>query len=533
MLRSLTPRRLEEIDAALVAGVPAVTFLAELQGAALDPAILRRLAQVLLLDRQWPRAVAAAQLASALRPGDASYKVELGTTLSAGAAYEAAQQCFEEAFALKPDDLAFRFARAQGHHVLGQIDEALLDYDAILAKQPDTAPVHSFRMVALNYRETRPEPFLEEARGYGKLLGGAVNRPNGREYGHLRVGILSSDLRSHSVSFFLRPLLERIPGDVDVRLYGDSVHEDEVTVELMKLAHGNYSNVQVLNNEALEKRLLADQLDVAIDLTGHFSKNRLPIFAHRIAPVQVSYLGYPNTTGVRAMDWRIGDSVMDAGGVSEWTERLTTLRAGMLAYAPSTEAPPMNRDLPAKPVLGYFGHLGKISPECARTWSEILQEMPAARLIIKGDGLGDSKIRARWQKRWAAWGLNTDTDQVILREHCGARSSHLAMYDEITLSLDAWPYNGTTTVCESLWMGVPVLTLKGVRHASRVGAGLVQGMGLGEGTIATTPEEYKIAAIQALTSPVRLARGDLAQAKWLQHDAIAEEFWTTVKGLQP
>lgn len=529
----MTTRRLEEIDAALAAGVPATTFLAELQArGTLDPAVLRRLAQVFLLERQWPRAVAAAQLAAALRPDDASYKVELGTTLSSGAAYEAAQRCFEEAFALKPDDVSIRFARAQGHHVLGQIDEALLDYDAVLAKQPGVVQAHSFRMVALNYREVSAEPFLETARTYGKLLGVPVNRPLGGDDGTaLRVGILSSDLRSHSVSFFLRPLLERIPDGTEVRLYGDSVHEDEVTAELARLT-GHYQNVQVLNNETLERLLLAEQLDVAIDLTGHFSRNRLPIFAHRVAPVQISYLGYPNTTGVRAMDWRLGDSVMDAGGVGEWTERLTTLRAGMLAYAPPVEAPPVRHELPSQPTLGYFGHLGKISPECARTWAEILQEMPAARLLIKGDGLGDSKVRARWQKRWAAWGLNTDSEQVILREHEKSRVDHLAMYNEVTLSLDAWPYNGTTTVCESLWMGVPVLTLKGARHASRVGAGLVQGVGLGDGTIATTLEEYKIAAIQALTSPVRLARGDLAKAKWLQHDAIAEEFWTTVKHLQ-
>lgn len=532
----MTPRRLEEIDAALAAGVPSTAFLGELQAAALDPATLRRLAQVLLLERQWPRAVAVAQLASALRPGDADYKAGLGTVLLGGAAYQAAHRCYEEALALKPDDLSIRFSRAQGHHFLYQIDEAIQDYDVVLERQPDNVQTHSFRMVALNYRETNQEPFMLAARAYGKLLGPAVNHETGarRQEAGTRVGILSADLRSHSVTYFLRPLLERIPQGIEVRLYGDSNHEDEVTQELAKLT-GHYQNVHVLNNDALEKLFLAEKLDVAIDLSGHFSKNRLPVFGRRVAPVQVSYLGYPNTTGVRAMDWRIGDSAMDAGSGDRWTERLTTLRAGMLAYAPPQEAPPVSKGMPSQSTLGYFGHLGKISPECARTWGEILKEVPSVKLLIKGDGLGSPEVRARWQRRWAAWGLDTCTNQVILREHCGSRASHLAMYGEITLSLDTWPYNGTTTICESLWMGVPVLTMKGVRHASRVGAGLIQGLGSwvsGLGGIVTTPEGYKIAAVQAMVSPVRLARGDLAKAKWLQHDAVAEEFWSTIRQLQ-
>lgn len=535
----MTPRRLEEVDAALARGEPAAPFLVELLAhRPLSAQVLRRVASVLLILHQWPRAVAAMRLASALHPEDAALRVELGTVLSAGAAYEAAQRCYDEALRLQPEDNAALFARAQGFHLLCEFDEALRDYDEVLRRHPETPQARSFRMVALNYREEGQARILAEAKAYGELLGGSVNRPDGSGQSRRRVGILSSDLRSHAVTFFLRPLLERIPEDVEVRLFGDSLHEDATTAELAALVTkagafcvSAYGNVQALSNEALEKLLILQELDVIIDLTGHFARHRLPIFAHRVAPVQISYLGYPNTTGVKAMDWRIGDDVIDAGSVDDWTERLTTLRAGMLAYAPPPDSPPINPELPAVPTLGYFGQIGKVSPACARTWAKILDQVPAARLLIKGDGFGDQEVCQRWLARWAAWGL--PKDRLILRGRTPDRASHLAMYGDCTVSLDTWPYNGTTTVCESLWMGVPVVALRGSRHASRVTAALVSGMGLGEGTVAQSEEEYVIAAVQSLTSPVRLTRKQLKKAKWLQHDAVAEEFWKTVLSLRP
>jgi protein O-GlcNAc transferase len=518
----VTPRRLEEIDAALQQGAEPRAFRAALEsvGSLTDPAWLARFSHVCLLSGEWHRAALAAQLAAA-QSDDLKYALDLGATLSTGGDFLGALATYQKAALRAPNDLRVRYALAQAWHLLQQMEEAVEAYDGVLETQPNLAEAISHRIVAMNYRHEEQAEILEESRRYGALLGPSRDLTKTYDSGRpLRVGLLSPELREHSCAYFLMPLLERCPADIELYVYHDTVHSDAVT-ERFKTYATAWHAVAAMSIAALEKQMLVDQLDVALDLNGHFSRARLPVFAHRVAPVQAAYLGYPNTTGVHAMDWRIGDVSIDDDS-EQWSERLKLLEGGMFAYHPPEDAPPVTAG-PETSVFGYFGHLGKISPNTAKVWARILDACSEGKLVIKGDALSHTGMRAMWVKKFTAWGL--PMDRVELREKTRDRASHLAMYGDISVSLDTWPYNGTTTICESLWMGVPVVTMLGRRHASRVAASLIQDLI----PVATHETDYVEQALRLARVRYRLSRAELAEVKWLKHDAVAGEFWQAVR----
>ncbi len=416
---------------------------------------------------------------------------------------------------------------AQTLQQLCLIDEALVDYDRALALQPGMVEALSFRLVARNYLVDSQAPLLADSRDFGARVAPSVtNVPRGSGDRRLRVGIVSPDLRVHSVTYFLAPIMQRCdPANFDVRLYYDHVHTDAMTQRLA--TYGRLTSVYGTSNEALERQLLDDDLDVVIDLAGHFGRNRMPVFARRVAPVQVAYLGYPNTTGVQTMDWRIADGDADGGCLNDFTERLAYMAHGMWAYEPPTITP---APAPTKPCLGYFGMLTKITPEVMRVWARIMTgaAIPEATLLVKGDGLDDPSIRDMWRVRFEAAGV--PVERLILRGRTATSAEHLAMYTEVTVALDTWPYNGTVTTCEALWAGVPVVTLEGTRHAARVSAALLRGAGLGS-LVARSVDNYVFNVATLLREPRRLTHAELAGATWLRHTDVAGEFWATIHHL--
>ncbi len=526
----MTPRRLLEIDAGLAAGRDPATYEPELWRAAEadagDAPAVARLARCLLQRGAWAQAISAYQLATAYMPSDAGLRSEFGLALASCGLYLQALAAQERALVLDPASVEARFARAQARQQLCMIDRAIADYDAVLAARPDMTSALGFRLMAMNYVCSDQAPLLAESRRYGALLGPATNRPTGSGTtafpGVMRVGILSPDLRRHSITYFLQPLIDRLPktaeNTVELYLYYDNIHSDEVTQWLSDRAC-KFRKLTGASNEALEKLMLDDRLDVLVDLAGHFGRHRLPIFARRVAPVQVAYLGYPNTTGVLAMDWRIADPDADAGALDDFTERLAPLTTGMWAYQPPHDAPPVSPP-PTCPTIGYFGLLSKITDEVAHVWSEMMPDR--TRLLIKGDALDDAATRDMWLRRFIAWGF--DPSRVELRGKVASTAEHLAMYADVTLAVDTWPYGGTTTTCEALWMGVPVITLEGTRHAARVGASLLRGAGLGR-WVMPDRARYVAAGRRLLMTPTRVARSDIAGATWLRHDAVAAAFW--------
>jgi predicted O-linked N-acetylglucosamine transferase (SPINDLY family) len=257
-------------------------------------------------------------------------------------------------------------------------------------------------------------------------------------------------------------------------------------------ARGADPAVRDIADDDLERILRKDQLDILVELAGHSARQRLPVLARRVAPAQVTYLGYPNTTGIAAIDYRITDARADAPGEADTlhVEKLIRLPESFLCYAP----PATSGQALAGPVRrnGYitfasFNKFAKISPLTVELWSRILAAVPGSRLLIKSRGLQDPGLCGPFLQRFVAQGIGAD--RITLMQPTPDPQGHLQTYGNADIALDTFPYNGTTTTMEALWMGVPVVTLAGDRHASRVGASILSTLDLAD-WVADSADEY-------------------------------------------
>ncbi|MGQ3072015.1 MAG: O-linked N-acetylglucosamine transferase, SPINDLY family protein [Ferrovibrionaceae bacterium] len=320
----------------------------------------------------------------------------------------------------------------------------------------------------------------------------------------LRIGYLSPDLRRHSCAFFLEPLFAAHDRSaVEIFAYADIDHADETSLRLSALVE-HWRQVGRSTDDVLAATIANDSIDILVDLAGHTARNRLPLFGRRLAPVQVSWLGYNATTGLSQIDWRLVDARIRPPPSREWfAEGLWPLDLPAHCWRPPADAPePADRTPdPRAIVFGSFNALHKLGDRTLRVWSRILRQVPGSRLLLKGGGGDDPATRARIFGGLVALGL--DPDRVSIAGWSPDPRSHLALYGEVDLALDPFPYNGTTTTCEALWMGVPVLTLKGDRLLSRIGYGLIDAVGLGE-LVAADEDDYVNRAIVLSGQPERL-----------------------------
>jgi predicted O-linked N-acetylglucosamine transferase (SPINDLY family) len=271
-----------------------------------------------------------------------------------------------------------------------------------------------------------------------------------------------------------------------------------------------------------------------VDLAGHTGLvGRLPLFARHLAPVQVTYLGYPDTTGLPAIGYRFTDAVADPPGDADAfaTERLVRFAPTAWCYAPPAATPPAEPPggRPAgPPVFGCFNNAGKVSDTTLALWARVLAAVPGARLKLKGRGLGEPGVCARLLERCAACGL--PAGRVELLERTPDTAAHLALYHDVDVALDTFPYHGTTTTCEALWMGVPVVSLRGDRHASRVGASLLAAVGHPEWVAASADDYVRTAAALAAERPARAAvRAALQGSPLLDHAGQSARFATALR----
>jgi len=515
-------------------------------------------------------AVAAAERAIAARPEYAEAHDQLGAMLSGIRGHAAAEPHLRRAVELQPDfargwcnlgialvylgrlsEAVSSFDRAlqldpQLHHAYAgrglalercyRIEEAVADYGRALAGDPRNHQARSARLTALHYLNgIPPAVMLGEHRAFGKAaesvdsLAENTFSPALETKRCLRVGFLSPNLRTHSVAYFLEPLLQHLDRmRFEVFLYHDHPVVDATSERLRKLA-AQWRHIAGRPNAAVEALLRADGLDILVDLAGHTELNRLPLFAHRIAPVQATYLGYPDTTGLRSMDFRLVDAITDPPATDEFsTERLVRFAPTAWCYAPLEEAP-----LPAVPpsargrpvTFGCFNNFAKVTGEAMGVWGRLLAAVPGSRLILKSFGLGAPSLQAAVRSRLTAAGI--DPRRAELLDHEASPSEHLAAYARMDVALDTFPYHGTTTTCEALWMGVPVVTLAGDRHASRVGVSLLTATGH-PGWIARDWKEYARIAAALAADPGKLAvwraglREDLRRSPLLDHAGQAQ-----------
>jgi len=298
----------------------------------------------------------------------------------------------------------------------------------------------------------------------------------------LKIGYVSPDFHFHSVAFFVKPLISgHQRNHFRVHCYSDSRQNDAMQQQLRAKADV-WRDTSKMSDEGLFDTIRGDGIDILVDLAGHTSGNRLAVFAQGAAPVQVSYIGYPNTTGLSAMTHRISDAIADPESHDlYYSEQLVRLPGGFLRYSPPDVARKVVREHSEKLEIrkitfGCFNVLAKLSDRTLYAWAEILKALPQAKLMIKNVSMVDDSARKRLQARFRKLGISANRLELIGWQ--AALEDHFRLYQRIDVALDTFPYNGTTTTCEALYMGVPVVTLKGEAHAARVGASLLTRVGL-------------------------------------------------------
>jgi protein O-GlcNAc transferase len=454
-------------------------------------------------------AVAAFNQGLRLRPESAEIHYNLGNALKDQHRLDDAAAAYAEAIRLKPDH-AGAYANL-GIVLMGQgrLDEAAIAYAKAIDLKPGDSDTYSNLLFCLNYDDSRtPAELVAAHREWDARYGSPAMRPG--HYANdraperrLKVGFVSPDFRTHSVAYFLTPLFESFNRQaIELFAYADVIRPDAVTAHLRGLCDHWRSAVGV-SDEALAEQIRGDGIDILVDLAGHTAHNRLRVFARKPTPVQATWLGYSNTTGLSSIDYRIVDDVTDPQGVADAfaCETLLRLPHGFLCYGGAKDAPAPS----APPCLargfvtfGSFNNPAKVSAATFDVWGRLLTRMPEARLLLKGKSFADAATCAAFRSRLSERGVAAGRVQLL--SWLPDSAAHLALYDQIDIALDPFPYNGTTTTCEALWMGVPVVTLRGDRHAARVGASLLTRAGTTD-WIANSLDDYIERALALAGSP--------------------------------
>ncbi len=442
---------------------------------------------------QWNEALTALRAAAKLEPDRSAAFVNLGHAARLVGALDEAENACRQAVTLEPESASGWLNLGNVLKDQSRIRDAIEAYHRASAVDPSNRMGASNALLAHCYVDADPAVIAAEHRAFGEKMAAAVpERPlSPRPPGHrLRVGYLSADFRWHSVSrFFGTVLSHHDRRQFDIHLYSDVEHPDAVT-RLMERAATCWVDVLRMSDEALCDRIRADGVDVLIDLAGHTGR-RLAVFARRAAPVQVTWLGYPFSTGLRTMDYRITDAIADPPGAEAWqSERLLRLPGPFLCYQAPDDAPPVSAapcQSNGRVTFASFNHLSKLSDATVVLFSAVLRACPEARLVLKCASLSDDATRRQTEARFAARGI--DPERLVLAGRTASAAEHLSVYSQVDIGLDPFPYHGTTTTMEALWMGVPVITMTGYWHASRVGTSLLTHLGLAS-LAASNPTQF-------------------------------------------
>ena len=443
-------------------------------------------------DDGYDSAIEVMRTAVRLLPNDAEAHVNLGITLAKIKCYQEAEGHLHHALRINPRLPAahFRLAMIYEYQGLYADSEASLRRGRSFGIQPNAVAgddelsySHILFLMGHNPSIDADEFFAENCR-YGdyiesKLRASWPTHRNDRTPDRsLKIGFVSGDFRNHSVANFLEPVLEQLKGRPGLELYGYySNTQFDTTTRRIQARLRHWQPVAMLSDDRLAGQIMEDSIDILIDLSGHTGSNRLPVFARKPAPVQVSWLGYPATTGLRAMDYYLADPQWLPPGKfdSQFTENLVYL-PDRWAFVPHPDSPAVG-PLPALRTghltFGSFHRRGKINPPTIHLWSQLLLALPQTQMVLVGIPAGreqDSLLRD-----FAAQGI--DLARLTLHDRT-SMDGYLAFHNQVDIALDTQPYGGATTTMHSLSMGVPTLTIGGATSMSRACTGILSNVGL-------------------------------------------------------
>jgi predicted O-linked N-acetylglucosamine transferase (SPINDLY family) len=464
-----------------------------------------------------PAAIESYRSALAINSDHVEAWVNLGNTLNAQDDLDAAIDCYRKALSIKPDHALAWVNICVPLQAQGNIDAAIDSIQKALALEPDFA-AHSGLLFLLSFHPGySPAQRLAEARRYGAdvmarakpfrrwLADANVRTPAA---GPLRVGLVSPDLRTHPVGFFVESILTHLdPARVALVAYPTLAREDETTARL-KPRFAAWNSIVGLSDEAAATRIRSDDIHVLIDLAGHTAHNRLPVFAWRPAPIQATWLGYFATTGVPTIDYLLADRVsVPESHRAQFTETIWYLPDTRFCFTPPADSARLQPTaLPAARngyiTFGCFQNSLKLNDAVLAAWGRLLTTLPAARLRLLNRQMHYPAARERLRDRLRHFGIAPE--RLTMVGHA-PREDYLIAHADIDIILDTFPYPGATTTCEALWMGVPTVTLAGETLISRQGASLLASAGL-EDWIAVDVDDYVARALAHAADVDRLTQ---------------------------
>ena len=453
-----------------------------------------------------------------------------------------AEACLREALRHNP-------TLAEAHNNLGSVlkaqgrmEEAIAALQRSLELKPDFMGAQSNYLLNLNYLpSSRPEALFRAHQAWGIRQEQAVTVP--LSYANvpdperrLRIGYVSPDLRTHAVTRFIQSIIEHHnAAQFHITCYAEVFKPDEVTAHLRGLVHEWHSTCGLSDAQVVEL-IRRDGIDILVDLAGHTAHNRLVVFAAKPAPVQFSYLGYPNTTGLNRIDYRLTDLFADPPGAQQYyTEQLLYLDGGFACFAPQQGVPDVSA-LPAHRsgyvTFGSVSNLCKVNDQVLDLWCSVLRAIPSARFLFYRNLLKGS-TRDRLQQAFEARGIVRERVSLLADippeyQALPFGKRYYGFFDRIDIVLDTLPWNGHTTTCETLWMGVPVVTLTGDHHAGRICASVLNTVGLSE-LIARDADEFVRIASALAHEPDQLGKMRSTLRERVQKSALCDGATFTCK----
>jgi protein O-GlcNAc transferase len=446
-------------------------------------------------------ALTAMRTSARLMPADAETHSNLGMILAKMKRFEEGDAYLHRAIEIDPTFAAARYRQGMSYELQGRYTEAEVSLRSAIALRSNTLTTddeqgYSNLLYILSYNpQVDADTLFSEHRRVGEEFEARFrahwprhrNIPDPER--RLQVGLVSGDLRNHAVASFLEPVLAHLchDGSVDLHAYSNCALEDHVTTRLKGYIK-HWHQVTNIPDSVLAQRVIDDRIDVLIDLSGHTGLNRLCTFARKPAPIQASWIGYPGTTGLTAMDYFLADPHFLPPGQFDqhFTEKLVYLPA-QAPFQPSPSALPVN-PLPALATgavtFGSFNRLSKVNTAIIRVWSDLLRALPAAKMLLGGISIDAEQDKLIHE--FAAQGI--ERDRLTFHPRCGM-DVYLALHHHVDICLDTYPYTGGTTSIHAVWMGVPTLTIAGPTPAGRGGAAILGQVGL-DGFTATDAADF-------------------------------------------
>ncbi len=475
----------------------------------------RSLADTLLKLHKLKESTAAYQRVIALNPDSADAHYDLGGVLKVRGYFDEAIICFKKAIALHPEHHWAHMTLGNIYKDQGRLEEAIAEYRIAVALSPQVG-IYSNLLLAMIYASfVTPEELAATAREFGEKLCDPILRE--RPFTNipeperkLRIGYVSPDFCHHAVNYFFEPLL-RAHDKENFELFAyEVVRKNDKVTERLKEHFDHWRDITKLSEDEAYDLIEADKIDILVDLAGHTAENRLMVFARKPAPIQVSWLGFPATTGIKAIDYRITDHYAEPEGLTEHLNveklwRLPTIFACFGSYDKNPEVidhPPFEDN--GYVTFGCFNNFAKVTDPVLQAWSKILTQVPDSKLLLEIKGIASPVFRPMVEARLKNAGI--PLERVILEQR--KAENQYVLHNKIDIALDPFPCAGGTTSFDALWMGTPLVTLAGKHFVSRMGVTIASNAGMPELVAQNTDQYIKIAAALAL---------DRARLKALRH----------------